>query len=277
MLFDTHAHVNDPAFDTDRTQLLESLPNQGIGYMMNVGCCLSSSRDCVALARQYPYIYASVGTHPDSAAEVNDAVLDEYRKLCKENPKVKAIGEIGLDYHYDFSPRDAQKKVLDEQLSVDITSSDGNYVKFIPNATGVYTFTSDTFNDPVGTLYTYTEELQSDDDSGENNNFKIDYKPYQYEVTFVYKDADGKTGTFTMKYAGTNTPLTDHARMAYTSTRNYSIQDNVLGILSYAGKDGGRDTTLKAEGFKESDHSTVNWSHGTNTYQLFYYTFEFKD
>ena len=100
---------------------------------------------------------------------------------------------------------------------------------------------------------------------------------YIIKCNEIIKDADGKTGTFTMKYSGTNTPLTDHARMAYTSTRNYSIQDNVLGILSYAGKDGGRDTTLRAEGFNEADHSTVNWSHGTNTYQLFYYTFEFKD
>ena len=118
MLFDTHAHVNDPAFDADRTQLLESLPSQGIGYMMNVGCCLESSRDCVLLARQYPYIYASVGTHPDSAAEVNDTVLDEYRKLCKENPKVKAIGEIGLDYYYEDVPREIQKQAFIAQMEL---------------------------------------------------------------------------------------------------------------------------------------------------------------
>lgn len=118
MLFDTHAHVNDPAFDADRAQLLESLPGQGIGYLMNVGCCLSSSRDCVALAQQYPYIYASVGTHPDSAAEVNDAVLEEYKKLCKLNPKVKAIGEIGLDYYYEDVPREIQKQAFLAQLEL---------------------------------------------------------------------------------------------------------------------------------------------------------------
>lgn len=69
MLFDTHAHVNDPAFDADRDALLQALPEQGIQYMLNVGCCLESSRDCVALAQKYPYIYASVGSHPDSADE----------------------------------------------------------------------------------------------------------------------------------------------------------------------------------------------------------------
>ena len=118
MLFDTHAHVNDPAFDADREELLQSLPEQDIAYMMNVGCCLESSRDCVALAQKYPYIYASVGSHPDSADEVNDAVLEEYRKLCKLNPKVKAIGEIGLDYYYEDIPRDVQKKAFTMQLEL---------------------------------------------------------------------------------------------------------------------------------------------------------------
>ena len=91
MLFDTHAHVNDPAFDEDREQLLASLPEKGIGLMLNVGCCLASSGDCAQLARDYDYIYASAGSHPDSADEVCDEVLEEYRKLCKLNPKIKAI------------------------------------------------------------------------------------------------------------------------------------------------------------------------------------------
>ena len=118
MLFDTHAHVNDPAFDTDREQLLTDLPARGVGLMMNVGCCLESSRDCVTLARRWDYIYASVGTHPDSAGEVNDAVLEEYRKLCKLNPKIKAIGEIGLDYHYEDIPRGIQQRAFRMQLEL---------------------------------------------------------------------------------------------------------------------------------------------------------------
>ena len=97
MLFDTHAHMNDPAFDADRDQILRSLPENGVGLMVNIGCSLESSRDCVAMANAYDHIYATVGSHPDSADEVNDAVLEEYRKLCQLNPKVKAIGEIGLD------------------------------------------------------------------------------------------------------------------------------------------------------------------------------------
>ena len=118
MLFDTHAHVNDQAFDADRETLLQSLPEQGVQYLMNVGCSLESSRECVALAQKYPYIYASIGSHPDSADEVNDAVLEEYRKLCKLNPKVKAIGEIGLDYYYEDIPRDVQKKAFTMQLEL---------------------------------------------------------------------------------------------------------------------------------------------------------------
>ncbi len=118
MLFDTHAHVNDPAFDNDRESLLASLPEQGVQYLMNVGCCLQSSRDCVELTNRYPYIYASVGSHPDSADEVDDVVLEEYRKLCKLNPKVKAIGEIGLDYYYEDIPRDVQKKAFIMQMEL---------------------------------------------------------------------------------------------------------------------------------------------------------------
>ena len=118
MLFDTHAHINDPAFDPDREALLTGLPEKGVGLLMNVGCCLESSRDSLALAEQYPYIYTSVGSHPDSADEVDETVLEEYRKLCKLHPKVKAIGEIGLDYHYEDIPRDIQQKAFRLQLEL---------------------------------------------------------------------------------------------------------------------------------------------------------------
>ena len=101
MLFDTHAHMDDRAFDEDRQTLLASLPGQGIGLLMNPGCSLESSRRADALSRAYDYIYAAVGSHPDAADEVDPAVLEEYRKLCRENPKIRAIGEIGLDHHYE--------------------------------------------------------------------------------------------------------------------------------------------------------------------------------
>ena len=119
MLFDTHAHMNDPAFDPDREEMITGLMDKGVGLVMNVGCCLDSSRDSLALANQYDFVYTSVGSHPDSAGEVNEDVLEEYGKLCKLNPhKVKAIGEIGLDYYYEDIPREIQKKAFIAQLEL---------------------------------------------------------------------------------------------------------------------------------------------------------------
>ena len=118
MLFDTHAHMDDRAFDTDREQLLQALPQQGIGLLMNPGCSLESSRDASMLSQKYDYIYAAVGSHPDAADEVNEEVLAEYRKLCKLNPKIKAIGEIGLDYHYEDIPRELQLKAFRMQMEL---------------------------------------------------------------------------------------------------------------------------------------------------------------
>ena len=118
MLFDTHAHMDDNAFAIDREQLLSSLPSQGIGLLMNPGCSLASSRNAVLLAQGYNYIYAAVGSHPDAADEVNEAVLEEYRTLVAQNPKVRAIGEIGLDYHYEDIPREIQKKAFRAQMAL---------------------------------------------------------------------------------------------------------------------------------------------------------------
>ena len=151
MLFDTHAHLDDRAFDTDREQLLAALPGQGLALVMNPGCSLESSRNAVVLAGQYDYIYAAVGSHPDAADEVNEQVLEEYRKLCKLNPKVKAIGEIGLDYHYEDIPRQIQCKAFRAQMELarelDLpvivhereAHEDGmNIVREFPDVTGVF-------------------------------------------------------------------------------------------------------------------------------------------
>lgn len=136
--------------DNDRESLLESLPGQGIGYVMNAGCSLQSSKDIIALAEKYDYLYASVGSHPDSCDEVNDAVLDEYRTLCR-HPKVKAIGEIGLDYYYEDIPRDTQKKAFIAQLELarevnlpvivherDAHGDGMDIVRQFPDVTGVF-------------------------------------------------------------------------------------------------------------------------------------------
>ena len=118
MLFDTHAHMDDRAFDLDREELLCGLPQQGIALLMNPGCSLESSHNASKLAQTYDYIYAAVGSHPDVADEVNEDVLDAYRALCKQNPKIKAIGEIGLDYHYEDIPREVQKKAFRAQMAL---------------------------------------------------------------------------------------------------------------------------------------------------------------
>ena len=117
MLFDTHAHLNDPAFDPDRESLISALPEKGISFVMNIGCCLASSKDCIAMAEKYPFIYATVGSHPDSADEVTEEVLDAYRDMCRHE-KVKAIGEIGLDYHYEDIPREIQQKAFRMQMEL---------------------------------------------------------------------------------------------------------------------------------------------------------------
>ena len=118
MLFDTHAHMDDRAFDQDRDILLKDLAERGVGMVMNPGCSLESSRNAVALAEKYDFMYAAVGSHPDAADEVNEEVLEEYRKLCKLSGKVKAIGEIGLDYHYEDIPRQLQLKAFRMQMEL---------------------------------------------------------------------------------------------------------------------------------------------------------------
>ena len=118
MLFDTHAHLDDEAFDKDREELLAGLAQKGVGLVMNPGCSLQSSRNASAMAQKTPWLYAAVGSHPDAADEVCDSVLEEYRKLCKLNSKIKAIGEIGLDYHYEDIPRELQQKAFRSQMAL---------------------------------------------------------------------------------------------------------------------------------------------------------------
>ena len=118
MLFDTHAHMDDRAIHAARDARLAGLNEHGGGPVMNPGCSLESSKNAVPLAEKYEFVYAAVGSHPDVADEVNDAVLEEYRKLCKLSRKVKAIGEIGIDYHYEDIPRDLQLKAFRMQMEL---------------------------------------------------------------------------------------------------------------------------------------------------------------
>ena len=118
MLFDTHAHLDDGCFQEDRAQLLAGLEEKGVGLVMNPGCSLAASRNAVALAEQYPFVYAAIGSHPDAADEVNEDVLEQYRTMARASEKVKAIGEIGPDYYYEDIPRQIQMKAFRDQMAL---------------------------------------------------------------------------------------------------------------------------------------------------------------
>jgi TatD DNase family protein len=117
MLFDTHAHYDDPQFDGDRDALLAAMPSSGIVYIVNAGSSLTSSRLGLELAEKYPFVFAAAGVHPHEAKTMDDTTIAELEKLLS-HPKAVAVGEIGLDYHYDLSPRDVQKKRFREQLEL---------------------------------------------------------------------------------------------------------------------------------------------------------------
>lgn len=117
MYFDSHAHLDDTRFDGDRAEIFDTLKEHDIGLVMNVGCDLPSSERSVALAERYPFVYAAVGSHPDDADHVDGRLLDRYRALAA-HPKVRAIGEIGLDYHYEDIPRARQIIAFEEQLEL---------------------------------------------------------------------------------------------------------------------------------------------------------------
>ncbi len=117
MYFDSHAHLDDRRFDDDRAEVFDDLKNYGVGLVMNVGCDLPSSEQSVALAEKYPFVYAAVGSHPDDADHVDGRLLDRYRALAG-HPRVRAIGEIGLDYHYEDVPRTQQIIAFEQQLEL---------------------------------------------------------------------------------------------------------------------------------------------------------------
>ncbi|MCL2421562.1 MAG: TatD family hydrolase [Defluviitaleaceae bacterium] len=117
MYFDTHAHYDDSQFDPDRNDLLADLPQQGVSGVINAGACLKSSQASIALAEAYPYIYAAVGIHPHNVLDMTERDLDAIQSLCKHERNV-AIGEIGLDYHYDHAPRDVQRHWFARQLAL---------------------------------------------------------------------------------------------------------------------------------------------------------------
>ena len=117
MYFESHAHYDDERFDDDRDELLASFPAEGIETVVNSSSDIASSRASIALAEKYPFFYASVGVHPHEVSKMREEDIDTLRELSK-HPKVVAIGEIGLDFYYDLSPRDDQRYWFKRQLAL---------------------------------------------------------------------------------------------------------------------------------------------------------------
>lgn len=121
-IFDSHAHYDDPRFDEDRDALLSSMASRGVRAIMNVGNTTHANIAGIELAKKYPFIYCSIGIHPDQAAEIAAQNSKDYLDVMAQQlsyEKAMALGEIGLDYYYDdASPRDVQKKIFEQQLAL---------------------------------------------------------------------------------------------------------------------------------------------------------------
>ena len=117
MLFDTHAHYDDPRFDGIRDDLLATMPGKGVNYITNIGTDLATSRATLELTRKYPFVYGAAGFHPHEAKSMTDEALDEIVSMLGDG-KIRAMGEIGLDYYYDLSERDVQRAAFARQLEI---------------------------------------------------------------------------------------------------------------------------------------------------------------
>lgn len=117
MIFDTHAHYDDEAYEEDREDILKLIRQDGVGLVTDVGATIASTKKAVALSEQYDFIYAAVGMHPEGVEELTDQDMDWLCELAKRE-KVVAIGEIGLDYYYEDPKRDIQKIWFRKQLEV---------------------------------------------------------------------------------------------------------------------------------------------------------------
>lgn len=117
MIFETHAHYDDDKFDEDREELLKKMPEEGIGCIVNVGASLSSTKTSLELAEKFDHVYAAVGVHPNETGELNEENFVWLKSVAK-NPKVVAIGEIGLDYYWKEPEPDVQKIWFERQMEL---------------------------------------------------------------------------------------------------------------------------------------------------------------
>lgn len=121
MIFDTHAHYNDEAFDNDRESLLNDLPKKDVVYVVNASSDIDSSLESIRLSEKYDYIYSCVGIHPENIKNsLEKDYISELEKLIENNKKIVAIGEIGLDYHFDSNCKEQQKEVFENQVKLAI-------------------------------------------------------------------------------------------------------------------------------------------------------------
>lgn len=118
MIFDTHAHLDSEDFEKDLDTVIKNMKDNDISLLVNPGCDLATSKKSVELSNKYDFIYSAVGFHPHEAKYMNDDNFQKIEKMAVEENKVVAIGEIGLDYYYDFSPRDVQHEVFIKQIEL---------------------------------------------------------------------------------------------------------------------------------------------------------------
>lgn len=114
-IFDTHAHYDDLKFDEDREELLRKLPENGVEYVINCGCDLKSCKKSIDICNSFDYFYCALGIHPSEINDDSDIEFERIKELCSYK-KCVAVGEIGLDYHYDFVPKDKQLEFFEKQL-----------------------------------------------------------------------------------------------------------------------------------------------------------------
>lgn len=117
MFFDTHAHYDSGAFNADRFEILDSMPEGNVGLIVDPGCDLISSKAAIELAERYDFVYAAVGWHPEDMDKLSDEAYAGMEKLA-EHPKCVAIGEIGLDYYWDASHKEEQKELFRRQIEL---------------------------------------------------------------------------------------------------------------------------------------------------------------